>query len=225
MNTQTDIVAVHRILKKEFGRFRMPVVDLIELQTNDPFKVLVTTILSARTKDETTTQAAARLFAVVKKPKDLSDLSVSQLEKLIFPVGFYRNKAVHLHTLPAALNDLYGGRIPETVEELIELPGVGRKTANLVVSVAFRKQAICVDVHVHRICNRLGYLKTSTPFETEMELRRVLPPKLWITFNSYLVSFGQHTCSPINPHCDTCPVIVYCKRIGVRTKYEPASPT
>jgi endonuclease III len=209
-----DIDVVCRILKKEFGKHRMPVIDLIQLQENDPFKVLIATILSARTRDQTTTEAARRLFKFAAKPSDLASMSVKEIERLIFPVGFYQNKARFLHDLPDELDRLFGGRIPDTVEELIQLPGVGRKTANLVVAVGFNKPAICVDVHVHRITNRLGYLKTRTPLETEMTLRRILPQKHWITFNSSLVSFGQHTCLPLNPRCDGCPLLGYCDRVG-----------
>jgi endonuclease III len=220
-NPVPDIRAIYRIVEKEFTQYRMPVVDIIEMQTKDPFKVLITTILSARTKDETTTAAAGRLFEVVKEMGDLNKIPVGRLEKLIYPVGFYRNKARLLKQLPEAVGRLYKGIIPDTVEDLVKLPGVGRKTANLVVAVAFHKPAICVDVHVHRICNRLGYISTKTPFDTEMALRQVLPKDLWIMFNSYLVSFGQHTCLPVNPRCDRCPIIKFCSRIDVRTKYGP----
>jgi endonuclease III len=197
----------------------MPIVELIEAQTRDPFKILVATILSARTKDETTGAAVTKLFKKVHIPSDLNTLTIAEIEKLIFPVGFYHNKAIFLKELPAALNALFGGRIPDTVEELVQLPGVGRKTANLVVAVGFNKPAICVDIHVHRINNRLGYVKTETPFETEMTLRKILPKKYWITINSYMVSFGQHCCRPINPHCNECPIFKYCGRVGVKSKY------
>ncbi|MBN1306602.1 MAG: endonuclease III [Chitinispirillaceae bacterium] len=209
------IAIIYRLLRKEFEKHRMPVVDLIELQTNDPFKVLVTTILSARTKDHTTAVAAQRLFAHAPSPAALEELSVGAIEKLIFPVGFYHEKARHLKELPAILRQRFGGGIPQTVEELIELPGVGRKTANLVVAVAFDKPAVCVDIHVHRIFNRLGYLTTTTPLATEMELRKHLPVKYWTTFNSYFVSFGQNRCKPVKPQCDGCPVRRYCARVGV----------
>lgn len=218
-----NIRTVYNILKKEFGKHRVPVVDLIEMQTNDPFKVLVTTILSARTKDETTTQASKRLFSRVKKLSDLELIPHSRLEKLIFPVGFFRTKARHLKELPSAINTLFCGLIPDSVDELVKLPGVGRKTANLVVAVAFHKPAVCVDVHVHRICNRLGYVKTKTPFETEMKLREILPVGLWMMFNSYLVSFGQHLCFPVNPRCDICPIARFCNKVGVTTKFFPKS--
>jgi endonuclease III len=214
-----EIDKVYEILKHEFQKHRMPVVDLIETQTKDPFKVLLTTIMSARTKDETTILAAKRLFQRVSTPADLDSLSVKEIESLIFPVGFYREKAKNLKKLPQVLNDLFAGQIPSTVEELVQLPGVGRKTANLVVAVAFNKPAVCVDTHVHRIFNRLGYLKTSTPLETEMKLREWLPVKYWTTFNSYFVSFGQHICRPINPYCDRCPVYDYCSRIDVVSTY------
>lgn len=216
---QVNIDAIYEILNNEFDNHQVPVVDLIQMQTKDPFKVLITTILSARTKDNTTTEAASRLFSVVHSLEDLKKIGVKKLERLIFPVGFYNNKAKYLKELPEVLDRLYNGAIPQTVEELVKLPGVGRKTANLVVAVAFNKPAICVDVHVHRICNRLGYVETKTPFETEMMLRKKLPKKYWINFNSYLVSYGQHLCFPINPRCDKCPIYRYCKRISVETKY------
>jgi endonuclease III len=155
------------------------------------------------------------LFRTVKKPRDFDRLSVPQLEKLIFPIGFYHTKARHLKQLPGALNALFDGRIPDRIEDLVQLPGVGRKVANLVRAVAFDKPAICVDVHVHRICNRLGLLKTRDPFETEMTLRKILSVRYWITWNSYLVSFGQTVCAPVGPRCSLCPLTRYCDRRGV----------
>ncbi|KMQ52379.1 Endonuclease III [Chitinispirillum alkaliphilum] len=210
------IDTVYHILEKEFRKHRMPVVDLIEAQTNDPFKVLITTIMSARTRDETTTTAALRLFQHVTSPEDLKSISQSELEKLIYPVGFYKEKAKHLKKLPEVLDSLFQGSIPHTVDELVKLPGVGRKTANLVVAVAFNKPAVCVDIHVHRIFNRLGYLQSKTPHETEMKLRTHFPEKYWVTFNSYFVSFGQNTCTPINPKCPRCPIAIYCSKVGVK---------
>jgi endonuclease III len=205
------IESVYKILSEEFKKNRTPIVDLIEVQTGDAFKVLVATILSARTKDGTTAAAARRLFERVKNLDGLDKLTEEELSKLIFPVGFYKVKARHLKLLPAAIRELFGGEIPQDVDELTKLPGVGRKTANLVVAVAFKKPAVCVDVHVHRIMNRLGYIDTKTPLETEMELRRTLPKRFWTTFNSYFVSFGQHTCFPVKPRCDGCPIRKYCK--------------
>ena len=213
---KVDIDKVLSILKREVGHYKVPVVDLVKIQTDDPFKVLVATILSARTNDRTTTDACKRLFDVVKKPSDLSRIELKKLERLIYPVGFYRNKARYLRQLPNALKEKFDNSIPHTVEQLLELPGVGRKTANLVVAVAFNKPAICVDVHVHRIMNRLGYVRTKNPFETEMALRAKLPNKYWTTFNSILVAFGQHLCRPVGPKCSICPVRSQCNRIGVR---------
>jgi endonuclease III len=213
------IATVYRTLKREFAKNRVPVVELIEAQTRDPFKVLVATMLSARTKDLTTAAAAKRLFERLHGVDDIDSLSVNEIEKLIFPVGFYREKARHLKQWPAVLREQFNATIPQSVEELVALPGVGRKTANLVVAVAFNKPAVCVDVHVHRIMNRLGYLVSKTPLETEMLLRKHLPVRFWTTFNSYFVSYGQHTCFPINPRCDRCPVAAYCARSGVRTRY------
>lgn len=214
---KVDINKIYSILKKEVIDYKVPVVDLIKLQTNDPFKVLLATILSARTKDQTTTKASQKLFKKVKSIKDLEKLSKSQIEKLIYPVGFYKNKAGYIKQLPKAFKPL-NNKIPDKVEELIKLPGVGRKTANLVVAVAFRKPAVCVDVHVHRIMNRLGYLKTKNPFQTEMELRKKLPEKYWTTFNTIFVAFGQNLCRPISPYCSRCPIIRYCNQIGVKNK-------
>ncbi|MBN1556746.1 MAG: endonuclease III [Lentisphaerae bacterium] len=211
----SDIPAVNRILKREYRRRKAPIVDLVQAQTRDPFLVLVATILSARTKDETTTAVCKRLFRQVRRPHDFDRFTQRQLEKLLLPIGFFRTKARHLKALPAALDDGFGGRVPDAIDDLCRLPGVGRKTANLVRAVAFNKPAVCVDVHVHRICNRLGLLRTKTPLETEQALRRILPHRYWITWNSYLVSFGQTVCRPVGPHCGACPVARYCDRVGV----------
>ncbi|MBP5228203.1 MAG: endonuclease III [Kiritimatiellae bacterium] len=208
--TVDDIPAVNRLLKKAFQSVHAPIIELVAAQTNDPFHVLLGTILSARTKDACTAGACGRLFTEVNSPADLERIPIERLEQLIYPVGFYHDKARHLKALPAALNEKFGGVLPDTVEALCELPGVGRKTANLVVALGFDKPAICVDVHVHRITNRLGLIRTKTPFDTEMALRKILPVRYWKTWNSYLVSFGQTRCSPRNPHCDGCPIRAYC---------------
>lgn len=218
----TDIGKVHAILMKEYARHQMPVVELIQAQTKEPFNVLVATILSARTKDQTTANVVKKLFVQIKKADDFRKFTVEEIEKMIYPVGFYREKAKHLKKLPDVLDTKFKGIIPDTVEELIELPGVGRKTANLVVAVGFNLPAICVDIHVHRISNRLGYLSTKNPLETEMTLREHLPEKYWITYNSCFVSFGQNTCSPINPKCNICPIYKYCSRVDVKSKFSPS---
>lgn len=204
-----------RLLEQTVAGLQTPIVDLIAVQTRDPFKVLVATILSARTKDEVTAAAAARLFARAETPEALAKLGLVELEKLIFPVGFFRSKAKYLHALPAALAECFGGQTPSDIDALIQLPGVGRKTANLVRSVAFGLPAICVDTHVHRIMNIWGYVQTETPLATEMALRAKLPEKYWIRINGLLVAFGQSICRPIGPHCDQCPLATLCPRLGV----------
>jgi len=205
-----DIPTVNRILKKEYNLYDSPVVEFVHAQTRDPFKVLVSTILSARTKDQTTTEVVGRLFKKVNNANDLKKIPLKELEKLVFPAGFFRVKAKHLKQLPLVLEKEFDGKIPEDIDGLCKLPGVGRKTANLVVTVAFDKYGICVDVHVHRISNRLGLIKTKTPLESEMALRKILPKRYWKTWNSQLVSYGQRTCKPINPQCGICKIRKYC---------------
>ena len=206
--------AIDRALAKEFAAHASPVIELIEAQTHDPFCVLAGTILSARTKDACTAGAVKRLFGAARSatfsPDDLERLTVAEIEKLIYPVGFYHDKARHLKELPRVLREKFGGVLPRTVEELCELPGVGRKTANLTVAVGFDLPAICVDVHVHRISNRLGLVRTKTPLETERTLRKILPVRYWKTWNSHLVSFGQTRCAPRHPKCAGCPIARYC---------------
>ena len=211
--TIADVAAVDRALKKEFKAHPAPIIELIEAQTHDPFRVLVGTILSSRTKDACTAGAVRRLFAEAPDgfdPETLERLEERRIAELIYPVGFYRDKARHLKALPRVLKEQFGGVLPKTVEELCRLPGVGRKTANLTVAVGFGLPAICVDVHVHRICNRLGLVKTKTPLETEMKLREILPVRYWQTWNSHLVSFGQTRCGPLRPKCGGCPIAGFC---------------
>jgi len=210
-----ELAPVMRILKREYEKKRTPIVDLIQARTKDPFQVLVATILSARTLDRTTAAACRKLFRVVRNLEDLRRVPRLRLERLIYPVGFYRTKAKLLKRLPGTVAQRFSGVIPNTVEDLIRLPGVGRKTANLVVAVAFNKPAICVDVHVHRISNRWGLIRTRTTLETEMVLRRRLPVKYWQVFNSYLVSFGQSVCRPVRPQCGACPICAQCARVGL----------
>ena len=200
-----------RLLARAITGLELPAVEKIsEAQAEDPFRILIATLLSARTQDATTAGACERLAGRVVAPDDLRRVSLAELERLIFPVGFYRTKARMLRRLPDVLDARFQGRLPETVEELCELPGVGRKVANLVVALGFGKPAICVDVHVHRISNRFGLVRTRTPFETEMALRRVLPRRFWRTWNSYLVAFGQTRCRPVRPRCDGCPLRQWC---------------
>lgn len=209
-----DIDLFLETVAQAVAKNKTPIVDLIAVQTEDPYKVLVATILSARTKDEMTAKAAARLFRVADNIGDLALLTEETIAQLIYPVGFYKTKAGHLQRLPEALKT-FGNKVPETIEDLVTLPGVGRKTANLVRSVAFGKPAICVDTHVHRIMNIWGYVETDSPFKTEMALREKLPARHWLHVNSLLVSFGQSLCRPISPHCDICPLLGICPQYGV----------
>ncbi len=207
----SDVPAVHRAALAEFEAHPAPVIDLMGAQGASPFRILLATILSARTKDACTAKVVReKLFPAVSSWDDIRRLSVDELAALIHPVGFFRQKAAAIKQIPDVLDARFGGRLPETVEELCELPGVGRKTANLVVAVAFKKPAICVDVHVHRIMNRLGLLRTKDPLETEMALRRILPVRYWTTWNACFVSLGQRICAPRNPRCPACPIRRFC---------------
>ena len=211
------IHAVVAEVKKTIRRWKEPVLGVVARETRDPFRILIACLLSLRTKDQTTAEASQRLFRLADTPEQMSTLSIKTIEKAIYPVGFYKNKAKHIRAICQRLLQDFEGRVPETIEELLTLKGVGRKTANLVVTVGYRKPGICVDVHVHRISNRWGYVQTRTPEETEHALRKKLPAKYWITYNDWLVPFGQHLCRPISPFCSQCPVSQYCKRVGVRT--------
>jgi len=181
----------------------------------DPFHVLMACLLSLRTKDETTGPAAERLFALADTPAVMLRLPAPAIERAIFPVGFYRTKARVILGVCRDLLEHFGSRVPDTIDELLTLKGVGRKTANLVVTVGFGKPGICVDIHVHRISNRLGYVRTRTPEKTEVALRACLPRRYWIGYNDLLVSFGQNVCAPVSPKCSICPVRGLCPRVGV----------
>ena len=211
-----DIHAVVRILKKEIAAFKVPVVG-VYAETRDPFLVLVSTVLSLRTRDKVTFEASERLFALARTPKALAALPVAKIQKAIYPASFFRVKARSLRKLAQELLDRYGGRVPDTIEELLTLPGVGRKTANLTVTLGHGKPGICVDIHVHRISNRLGYLKTKTPDESEFALRAKLPKKYWMIYNDLLVPYGQNVCAPVSPRCGACKLSPYCAKIGVTT--------
>lgn len=212
-----DIHAVVFEVKKTIRRWKEPILGVVARETRDPFRILIACLLSLRTKDQTTAEASQRLFQLADTPENMRTLSIKTIEKAIYPVGFYKNKAKQIRAICQSLLQDFEGRVPDTIEELLTLKGVGRKTANLVVTVGYRKPGICVDIHVHRISNRWGYVQTRTPEETERALRQKLPAKYWITFNDWLVPFGQHLCRPISPFCSQCPVSQYCKRVGVRT--------
>lgn len=202
-------------LKKQYRDWDAPVITLIASHGGSPFEVLVATILSLRTKDEVTAVAAKRILSKANTPADLLALDEKTIEKLIYPVGFYPTKAKQLRRISRILLDKYNGRVPDTIEALLELPGVGRKTANLVLVEGFGQEAICVDTHVHRISNRIGYVKTKTPEQTEFALRKKLPRKHWVIYNELLVAFGQVLCRPISPWCSRCPVDHMCPQVGV----------
>ena len=213
---QEQIHAAVRILKREIRHWQEPVVGVVAKESDrDPFLILISTLLSLRTKDRTTREAGDRLFAMARTPTAMLKLPLKKLERLIYPVGFYRTKAKAIHQICRRLIDDYGGVVPDSIDELITLPGVGRKTANLVVTIGYGKPGICVDIHVHRISNRWGYIKTKTPEESEQALRRTLPKQYWIIYNDLLVPYGQNLCLPVSPLCSTCKLTELCDRVGV----------
>lgn len=207
-----DIPAVIRILKREVRQWPVPAVGNY-VQT--PFTTLISCILSLRTQDRTTDAASRRLFAIAADPKSMLATRVDVIERAIYPVSFYRTKARTIHAICVHLIDRFGGGVPSDLDALLTLPGVGRKTANIVVTLAFRKPGIAVDTHVHRICNRWGYVRTPTPDKTEIALRKKLPRRYWMVLNDLLVAYGQNLCKPISPHCSKCKIAPYCRRLGV----------
>jgi endonuclease-3 len=208
---------VLRTLAREIDGLELPAVEKIsDSQKKDPFQILISALLSARTQDATTLAASTRLFANARTPQAIARLSVRQIEKLIYPVSFYRNKAVFVRDAAKKILTTFGGKVPSTLEELITLPGVGRKTANLVMILAFKSiENICVDIHVHRISNRLGWIHTKTPEETEQALYKTLKQQWWPVVNLYLVTWGQHVCRPVYPRCHDCQLVKMCRRVGV----------
>lgn len=200
------------ILRKEVPRYIVPIVSHY---VESPFKVLISTLLSLRTKDKVTAVASRRLFAEADTPAAILGLPLNTVEKLIYPVGFYKNKAKTIHHVCQTLLEKYGGKVPDGLDELLTMKGVGRKTANLVVTLGFNLPGICVDIHVHRISNRWGYVKTAAPDDTETALRKKLPKKYWIEFNDLLVTYGQNVCLPVSPRCSTCPLTAFCPKNGV----------
>ena len=208
-----DIQRVVSILRKEVRRWPVPA---IAKYAETPFTVLISCLLSLRTQDRTTIAASERLFAIAVKPSSMLAVPVDTIEKAIYPVAFFRVKAATIHDICRHLLDRFGGEVPADLDDLLTLPGVGRKTANIVVTIAFRKHGIAVDTHVHRISNRLGYVRTKDADSTEMALRRKLPKRYWIQFNDLLVAYGQNLCKPISPMCSQCKIAQYCRRVGVR---------
>jgi len=211
------VSTVMRKLAKAITGMALPAVEKISAaQADDPFQVLIATLLSARTQDATTHAASTRLFRRARTPRTMAALTVKEIETLIYPVSFYRNKAEHVKACCEKLVAEFGGRVPPTLEELVTLPGVGRKTANLVLILAFKsRRNICVDTHVHRISNRLGWVETTLPEETEQSLYRITARKWWPYLNLYLVTWGQNICRPVYPRCGDCVIAPDCPRMGV----------
>jgi len=212
---EIKINGVIKILKKELAVGTMPIVSHLAENQRDPFMILISTLLSLRTKDEVTAVATERLFALAKTPAEMLKVPQAKIAKTIYPVGFYRVKARTIHSVCRDLIKRFNSKVPDDLDELLSIKGVGRKTANLVVSLAYGKEGICVDTHVHRISNRLGYVKTKTPDETEFALRAKLPHMHWIIYNTIMVAFGRKTCKSVSPLCSKCPVFKYCDRVGV----------
>lgn len=204
-----------REFREEGRRHAEPVVTQVARGRRDPFRVLVSCLISLRTKDEVTHEASRRLFEIAPDVHRLRRLPPSRIARTIYPAGFYRTKGETLRRVAVDLIDRFDGRVPDTIEELLTLHGVGRKTANLVVSLGYGKPGICVDTHVHRVSNRVGLCRTKTPDQTEMALREVLPGRYWIEFNDLLVTYGRNVCTPLSPHCSTCRVREACPRVGV----------
>lgn len=215
-NRDINIEAIIRILRSKTQKFFLPSVSKIAEEFKGAFFVLISCILSQRTKDKTTQEASLRLFSRAKDPQEMLKLKISEIKKEIYPVGFYHTKAKVIKGICKELIEKFSSKVPDTLEELLRLKGVGRKTANLVLSEGYGKLAVCVDTHVHRITNRLGFCKTALPEATEMCLRNKLSKKYWIEYNRLLVSWGQNICKPLSPHCSVCAIRKYCRRIGVK---------
>jgi endonuclease-3 len=213
--TVEELSANWKVLRKQVRSLRLPWIDQMTIRKRDPFEVLISCILSLRTQDKTTEAASRRLFQIARTPETLAKIPVGKIERTIYPVGFYRVKAKRIREMSKEIATKYGGRVPDTIEELLHLKGVGRKTANLVVTVGYNRDGICVDTHVHRITNRWGLIKTKNPTQTEFALREVLPKKYWKQINGSLVAFGQGICKPISPLCSRCQVSKACGKIGV----------
>ncbi len=212
MDKIDDIVT---ILKRENKKYIVPIVTIVSM-TKSPFMVLISCLLSLRTKDKVTAEASNRLFKLADNPEKMLGLSIKNIEKAIYPVGFYKTKAKRIKEICRVLLDDYEGVVPNEIDELLKLKGVGRKTANLTVTLGYGKLGICVDTHVHRISNRLGLVKTKTPEQTEFALRKKLPQKHWLIYNDLLVTYGQNLCVPVSPWCSKCRIFKYCKRVGVK---------
>jgi endonuclease-3 len=213
--TLKDFLKAWPVLKRQVKSLNVPWLENFASFDRDPFKILISCILSLRTQDKTTGKASERLFDLASTPESLARLSVKTIEKAIYPVGFYRVKAERIQKISREIVEKYLSKVPDTIEELLKLEGVGRKTANLVITLGYNKDGICVDTHVHRIVNRWWLVRTKNPIETEFSLKKVLPKKYWIELNGMLVAFGQGICKPISPLCSQCKINIFCDKIGV----------
>jgi len=218
MVSNRQIGRVLRLVRETIATWEPPALNKIADESDDPFRVLISCVLSQQTKDAVTGQASARLYRLADRPETLLALSERRIARAIYPVSFYKTKARTIRHVCRDLLSRFEGLVPDSLEALLSLKGVGRKTANLVLTVGYRKPGICVDTHVHRISNRWGYLRTRTPEQTEMTLRQKLPKRHWITYNDLLVPFGQHLCRPISPFCSRCTVERWCAKVGVTTR-------
>ena len=210
-----NIREVIHLLENEISAWELPIVSALAEEHSGPFPILISTILSLRTKDEVTAKATERLFALAVTPKEMLKLSEEDIITAIYPVGFYRNKAKTILYICRELIDRFDSQVPDTIQQLLTLKGVGRKTANLVVTLGYNREGLCVDTHVHRISNRLGYVRTKTPDDTEYALRDKLPSEYWSRYNTLMVAFGRHICLPVSPFCSRCPVTGYCDKVNV----------
>ena len=213
--TVAEIDRIVRTITRANRRHGPTAVGAVAQDSRDPFQILISCLISLRTKDEVTGEASARLFRLARTPRTLAHLPAATIANAIYPAGFYRTKARTIKEVSRTILERHDGNVPDEMDALLAFKGVGRKTANLVLTIGFGMPGICVDTHVHRISNRLGIVKTKTPEQTEFALRKVLPRRHWIPYNDLLVTFGQHLCKPISPLCSTCPVRDLCMRIGV----------
>jgi len=215
MDTAKNIGAVLSIVKKSVEIYKAPVLERFHDKIHDPYWVLIPCILSLRAKDEATAVVSEKLYKIAPTPEKVLKISLKEMEKIVYKTGFYHVKAKNVLNITRIILDKYKGKVPDDLDELLTIPGVGRKTANLVLTVAFNKPGICVDTHVHKICNRWGYVKTKDAGHTELKLREILPGKYWMKINYWLVLFGQNICMSVSPFCSKCPVSKYCPKIGV----------
>ncbi len=214
MNTQT-LIKVINILQHEVKSYKVPIITLMAQTRRDPYRVLIGTVLSLRTKDDVTAKACERLFVKADSPELM--VKLNNIEQLIYPVGFYKTKAKNIKLISEMLIKQYNSKVPDEIDELLKLPNVGRKTANLVLIEGYDKPGVCVDIHNFRILNRLGYLRSKNPEETEFSIRKKLPQQYWKSLNYILVAFGQNICVPVSPKCSICPVSKYCEKVNVKT--------